>query len=183
MLRTRLAPTPGSRQLAATILSWRIPKRWPSLSEQECDEVQAALLDCFSTCTEPPVLRSLGEACNSVCQAIATRHNVLWEGLLRLISSLLSGASTVHRHAALQLLASLADSMGARLHQFYGDIGQKLVEFMRDPDDSVRVAALGLIATVVSSWCLGQEDLQHWQAAAAATLEVAASTLSRPAGE
>jgi len=183
MSRAHLAQAPGSRQLAATLLSWRIPRLWSTLPDSERESVQAALLDCFSKCQEPLVLRALGEACNALSQTLASRHNMLWEGLLQLIGALLSGQSAAHRRAALELLAALCESLGARLQQHYANMGQTLVTFIHDADDAVRIAALGLVSTAVSSWFIGDEDLQHWQGAASATLEVAAGVLKRSAGD
>mmetsp|Transcript_29886 Transcript_29886/g.93421 ORF Transcript_29886/g.93421 Transcript_29886/m.93421 type:complete len:825 (-) Transcript_29886:16-2490(-) len=182
MARAHHAPAPGSRQLAATVLSWRLPKLWRNLAEGDGARLQAALLECYSACLEPPVLRALGEACNALCQSVAVHRDRVWEELLQLVARLISGDSKVHQRAALELLASLIDSMGARLHQHYPEIGRTLAVCIRDVDEGVRVAAFGVVGTAASSWCLGTEDLPHWQAAADATLEVAAAVLGGSAG-
>lgn len=46
MQRSHMAPTPASRQLAATVLSWRIPRLWPNLSDDDRLHVRSSLLDC-----------------------------------------------------------------------------------------------------------------------------------------
>mmetsp|Transcript_11840 Transcript_11840/g.33452 ORF Transcript_11840/g.33452 Transcript_11840/m.33452 type:complete len:835 (-) Transcript_11840:93-2597(-) len=172
------APAPGSRQLAATVLSWRLPKLWRVIPEGDAATLQAAMLECYSACSEPPVLRALGEACNALCQAIAVQRDKLWGELIQLVARLIACESKVHQRAALELLASLIDSMGARLHQHYPEIGRTLAVCIRDLDAGVRVAAFGVVGIAASSWCLSTEDLSHWQITADAILEVAAAVLS-----
>mmetsp|Transcript_102756 Transcript_102756/g.257694 ORF Transcript_102756/g.257694 Transcript_102756/m.257694 type:complete len:823 (+) Transcript_102756:55-2523(+) len=183
MSRAHQAPTVGSRQLAATLLSWRVPRFWPGLGNDDRRQVQSALLDCFATCTEAPVLRALGEACNATCQSIAVHQDALWEDLIHLVANLVGGQSMLHRRASLELLTSLVESMGARLQKHYAEIGHILVSRVYDDNDSVRIAALSLIGTAISSWCLDEEDVQHWRGAAEATMDVATKVLSRPAGD
>jgi len=180
MTRAHLAPTLGCRQLAATILSWRLPQLWPSLSADEKSCVQVTLLECFSKCSEPLVLRSLGEACNSLCQTVALRQDVLWEDLLRLVAALLSSDSAVHRRAALELLSLLVDSMGARLHAFYPDIGRTLPARVNDTDAEVRMAALDALGALAASWCQSEEDALLWKGATEAALETATAVLAAP---
>eukprot|EP00971_Amphidinium_carterae_P119190 2360990-Amphidinium_carterae.1 len=58
---TQRGSSAQNRQLAATILTWRLPKAWPSLAESDRHSVQAALLNCYGTCSEWAVLRVLAE--------------------------------------------------------------------------------------------------------------------------
>ncbi|OLQ10668.1 hypothetical protein AK812_SmicGene5624 [Symbiodinium microadriaticum] len=44
MTRCHHAPAPGSRQLAATILSWRLPRVWQLLSDVEAAALQDPML-------------------------------------------------------------------------------------------------------------------------------------------
>lgn len=177
MSRTLQASTLHSRQLAASILSWRLPRAWPTLSESDAARLQAGLLECFISCSELPVLKALGEACNALCQSIALSHNTMWQELLSAIGRCLSG-DALHRRAALEVLASLVRSMGARLHNYYPEIGTTLAACVKDVDLNVRIAALSVVGVAASSWCSSPEDLPSWHGAADATLEVAVSSLS-----
>ncbi|CAE8605278.1 unnamed protein product, partial [Polarella glacialis] len=181
MTRAHRAPSPGSRQLAASVLAWRIPRLWHGLAEGDASGFQSTLLECFCSCQELPVLRSLGESCNALCQAVAARYGAMWEDLLRVLGRLLCGESIVHRRAALELLAALVRSMGGRLHGHYPEIGQTLTACVKDADANVRIAALSVVGVAASSWCNSEQDHKHWHSAADATLEVAAATLSAPA--
>jgi len=180
MTRTHAAPALTSRQLAASLLSWRMPRVWKQLGNDDRSRVQGALLTCMATCQEAAVLRILGEACNATCQQVAMHHDLLWEDLLRLLVSFLHGQSAIHRVAALELFVALVDSIGARLQQHYADLGQIVIKCLYDDEIGVRVASLAVIKAVTSSWCLGDDGIKHWEGAAAATLEVAAAALSRP---
>eukprot|EP00811_Abedinium_folium_P036088 NODE_882_length_2716_cov_9.715720.p1 GENE.NODE_882_length_2716_cov_9.715720~~NODE_882_length_2716_cov_9.715720.p1 ORF type:complete len:797 (+),score=278.92 NODE_882_length_2716_cov_9.715720:139-2391(+) len=173
---------PGSRQLAATLLSWRLPKLWPGLPEADRVGVQRALLECFSVCREPPVLRLLGESCNALCQTIAMRQDVLWPELLCLVSELLDSDATVQRKAALDLLGSLVDSMGLRLQPHYHNIGHTMALRVRDQDTEVRAAALRVVGALAESWCTSPEHAAQWQGVGAAVLEVGTAALVAQAG-
>lgn len=178
MTRSLCAQAPNSRQLAGTLLAWRLPKLWPELAQEEQRGLQATLLECFGTCTEPPVLRALGEACNALSQTIAIRHNALWEELLQLLAGLLTGEPACRRKAALDVLASLVVSLGARLQPFYSQLGNTLPGCIRDPDTEVGIAALNLARTVADSWCAAGLDLQQWQGTADTTLEITAGAVA-----
>eukprot|EP00928_Gymnodinium_smaydae_P070282 TRINITY_DN54154_c0_g1_i1.p1 TRINITY_DN54154_c0_g1~~TRINITY_DN54154_c0_g1_i1.p1 ORF type:complete len:816 (+),score=148.55 TRINITY_DN54154_c0_g1_i1:79-2526(+) len=180
MTRAHHAETPGSRQLAATLLSWRVPKLWPALGEEDKVKVQATLLECFSACTEMPVLRALGESCNALCQSYALHRNVVWEDLLRLVASMLGSDHPARRRAALEVLASLIDSMGLRLQHFYPQIRTHLPALVRDQDTDVQAAALGVVGTLASCWSGQDEAIQSWQGTADATLEAVAAAISSP---
>ncbi|CAK9063714.1 unnamed protein product, partial [Durusdinium trenchii] len=177
MSRTVQGSTVASRQLAATILSWRLPRAWPTLSDADAGRLQAGLLECFLSCGELPVLKALGEACNALCQSIAVRHNTIWQDLLSAIGQSLGG-DALHRRVALEVLASLVRSMGARLQSHYREIGKTLAASVQDVDPNVRIAALAVVGVAASSWCSCPEDLPHWHGAADATLEVGWSALS-----
>ncbi|CAK0879392.1 unnamed protein product [Prorocentrum cordatum] len=210
MQRAHRAPAPPSRQLAATLLAWRIPKFWPGLCAPDQEAAQASLLECFSACGEPPVLRALGEACNALCQSMAIHRDTLWEDLLRLVAGLLAGESAAHRRAALELLAALVESIGgpdgtapglrsserdqllsqaqfqeSRTLDLLEWIAHSLALHARDADAEVRVAALSAIGTASASWCFGaaRADLHHWQCAADAALEAATQALAGPSGD
>eukprot|EP00927_Polykrikos_kofoidii_P076282 TRINITY_DN7316_c0_g2_i1.p1 TRINITY_DN7316_c0_g2~~TRINITY_DN7316_c0_g2_i1.p1 ORF type:complete len:827 (-),score=145.02 TRINITY_DN7316_c0_g2_i1:445-2925(-) len=176
MDRVLLAPQIGSRQLAATLLSWRLPKLWAELPSPGQHTLQIELLGCFSRCNELPVLRQLGETCNALSQAFALRHNALWEELLQMVNQFISAqdSSKPHQRASLELLASLVESMGLRLNPFYQSIANGLTACVRNPDADIRVAALGAIAALASSWCVSAADLQPWLLTADAVFEVAA---------
>lgn len=181
MARSLHAPTPASRQLAATLLTWRLPRLWATLSEPDQRALQAALLECFTMCQEPAVLRALGEVCNGLSQSIALHRDMIWEELLRLVGARLgTDGSPAQRKAAIDLLASLVDALGARLHQHYPEIGMGLSVRIRDTDPLIQVAALNAVAVVVSSWCLTEKDLSHWRGAADAAVEVAVAALGAP---
>ncbi|CAL1171888.1 unnamed protein product [Cladocopium goreaui] len=167
MSRTLQASTLHSRQLAASILSWRLPRAWPTLSESDAARLQAGLLECFISCSELPVLKALGEACNALCQSIALSHNTMWQELLSAIGRCLSG-DALHRRAALEVLASLVRSMGARLHNYYPEIGTTLAApwrcgavqwgrlwqigaCVKDVDLNVRIAALSVVGALATS--------------------------------
>ena len=184
MQRAHRAPAPASRQLAATLLAWRMPKFWPGLAGPDQEAAQAALLGCLSACGEPPGLRALGEACNALCQSMAIHRDVLWEDLLRLVAGLLAGESAAHRRAAVELLAALVESMGARLRPHYPQIADSLALHARDADADVRAAALSATGTASASWCFGaaRADLHYWQCAADAALEAATQALAGPNG-
>merc|ERR550532_2872762 len=74
MMRAHQAPALSSRQLAATLLSWRFPRMWPCLGQEDAANAQAALLECYASCSELPVLRALGEACNALCQSMVVHR-------------------------------------------------------------------------------------------------------------
>eukprot|EP00434_Breviolum_minutum_P019286 symbB.v1.2.016998.t1/scaffold1313.1/size125722/2 len=174
MSRTLQATSLPSRQLAASILSWRLPRAWPTLSETDARRLQAGLLECFLSCNELPVLKALGEACNALCQSIAVSHNTMWQELLGAIGQCLS-QDALHRRAALEVLASLVRSMGARLHSHYPEIGTTLAACVKDVDLRVRIAALGVVGVAASSWCSSPEDVYPLMATfASATPRVSA---------
>mmetsp|Transcript_63062 Transcript_63062/g.150272 ORF Transcript_63062/g.150272 Transcript_63062/m.150272 type:complete len:800 (+) Transcript_63062:119-2518(+) len=175
---TCLASSPQNRQMAATILTWRLPKAWPSLGDSDRSSLQAALLKCFATCSELPVLRVLAEACNALCQAIAVQHNVLWTELLQLVARLLTEESPIHRRGALELLSALVQSMGARLKDHYSELGPALAARIRDPDATVRVAALSAAGVLAESWCRSESDRRLLEVTAEAALEAVASNAS-----
>lgn len=176
--RVRLAPTLASRQLAATLLAWRLPIAWGALAPGDRDGLQASLLETFASSDEAPVLRALSEACNSLAQTVALKTDSVWEQLLRWVSTALSGGSLVHRRAALELLAALVDSLGARLHPFYASMGKTLAAGpLQDTDVGVRVAALAASAALAGSWCATETDLNAWFPVAVAVVDAASEAL------
>mmetsp|Transcript_51630 Transcript_51630/g.95579 ORF Transcript_51630/g.95579 Transcript_51630/m.95579 type:complete len:799 (-) Transcript_51630:54-2450(-) len=171
---TQRSSNAQNRQMAASILGWRLPKAWPSLGDSDRHSVQAALLSCYGTCSEWAVLRLLGEACNALCQTIAIRCNVLWVELIQLVARLLNEEAAIQRRGALDLLAALVQSMGVRLKAHYPELGPVIAARIRDAEPTVRVAALSTAGVLAESWCAAEDDLRQWQVTAEAALEAAA---------
>lgn len=177
LAQTHGGPSLSSRQLAGTLLAWRLPAVWRALPPEGRASLQSALIEAFSRCEEPPVLRALGECVNTLSQTVATVNDVLWEAPLHVISDAICGTSAAQRKAAIGLLESLVDSMGARLRPFYPGMGRKLAELARGNDPDVAAAAFAAAAALVSSWCAGPEDLEHWLCCGEAIVTVGASEL------
>ena len=162
-------------QLAATVLSWRVGALWGSLAADQRTWLLDGALTALGSVREAASRRAAAELLNVVAQCCASDEAALAR-LIAAVGTAAISSEASHRASAASVLASLTESLGARLAPHHAAIAALLPHSLgAEVACDARAAAARVAGALGNSWCLTEEAAACLRGGALPLLLAAAS--------
>ena len=131
----------ATRHLAAVLLSAAADRHWSALGDDVKATTRSGTLAALSRTDDRAELRALVHAADVVARHSATDGSP-WSELLPALRDAAKSTHATHREAAMLLLGSLVESMGAHMNDHHAALVALFAAALRDdPSDAVAVSA------------------------------------------
>ena len=131
----------ATRHLAAVLLSAAADRHWSALGDDVKAATRSGTLAALSRTDDRAELRALVHAADVVARHSATDGSP-WSELLPALRDAAKSTHATHREAAMLLLGSLVESMGAHMNDHHAALVALFAAALRDdPSDAVAVSA------------------------------------------